>query len=357
VRQAGQAEQPSLMKLPEHEYPVAERLEVHAGKTPYVRFDLNDYSIPHTHVRRTLTVLATHRRSWDRRAQIEQEAHVQALVDHKRGARAHRATDRLTQAVPGAAELLQRAAQRGHNLGSVTAGLSKLLDRYGAQPMQAAAHKRSHQRTRDRSRSQAHRPQGRTMTAAASTTSTNPADLPQFKERAHALRLMGLLAHWDAVQGDPARIAWTGELLAWEEAERARRSLERRLRSAHIGRFKLDGDSLLRRRIRHYAAPDLLLIDEVGYLSYSNRHADLLFELISRRYEHKSTVITTNRAFKEWSEVFPNAACTVSLIDRLVHRCEVVAIEGESYRLKEAKARTELKAAQRRAARPKAGKP
>jgi DNA replication protein DnaC len=118
----------------------------------------------------------------------------------------------------------------------------------------------------------------------------------------------------------------------------------------------LDSDSLLRRRIRHYAAPDLLLIDEVGYLSYSNRHADLLFELISRRYEHKNTVITTNRAFKEWGEVFPNAACTVSLIDRLVHRCEVVAIEGESYRLKEAKARAELKAAQRRAVRPKAGK-
>ena len=63
-----------------------------------------------------------------------------------------------------------------------------------------------------------------------------------------------------------------------------------------------------------------------------------------------------NRAFKEWGEVFPNAACTVSLIDRLVHRCEVVAIEGESYRLKEAKARAELKAAQRRAVRPKAGK-
>jgi hypothetical protein len=72
------------------------------------------------------------------------------------------------------------------------------------------------------------------MTATAAT----PADLPQFKQRAQALRLMGLLAHWDAVQGDPARISWTGELLAWEEAERARRSLERRLRSAHIGRFK-----------------------------------------------------------------------------------------------------------------------
>jgi DNA replication protein DnaC len=112
----------------------------------------------------------------------------------------------------------------------------------------------------------------------------------------------------------------------------------------------LDSDSALRRRLKHYAAPDLLLIDEVGYLSYSNLHADLLFELISRRYQHKSTVITTNRAFKDWHEVFPNAACVVSLIDRLVHRCEIVAIEGESYRLKEAKARSEKKAASRAAA-------
>ena len=153
VRQAFELERPSLMTLPEHDYPVAERVQVHVGKTPYVRFDLNDYSIPHTHVRRTLTVLAeperlrvldgaavlaTHRRSWDRGAQIEQEEHLQALVDHKRGARAHRATDRLTQAVPAVAELLQRAAARGHNLGAVTLGLSRLLDRYGAKPMQAA---------------------------------------------------------------------------------------------------------------------------------------------------------------------------------------------------------------------------
>ena len=76
----------------------------------------------------------------------------------------------------------------------------------------------------------------------------------------------------------------------------------------------LDSDQALRRRLKHYAAPDVLIIDEVGYLSYSNRHADLLFELISRRYQHKSTVVTTNRAFAEWGEVFPNAACVVSLV-------------------------------------------
>jgi DNA replication protein DnaC len=108
------------------------------------------------------------------------------------------------------------------------------------------------------------------------------------------------------------------------------------------------GITALRRRLRHYAAPRLLVIDEVGYLSYSNRHADLLFELISRRYEQKSTMITTNRPFAEWSEVFPNAACVASLIDRLVHHAEILAIDGESYRLKEVGERAQKKTSQRR---------
>ena len=110
----------------------------------------------------------------------------------------------------------------------------------------------------------------------------------------------------------------------------------------------LDSDSALRSRLRHYAAPALLLIDEVGYLSYSNRHADLLFELISRRYELKSTVVTTNRPFAEWRDVFPNAACVVSMVDRLMHNAEIVAIDGESYRVKEARERAEHRAKQRR---------
>ena len=97
-----------------------------------------------------------------------------------------------------------------------------------------------------------------------------------------------------------------------------------------------DGDNALRRRLNHYAKPKFLIIDEVGYLSYSNRHADLLFEIISRRYEKRATLVTTNRPFGEWNEVFPNAACVVSLIDRLVHHSEIIAISGESYRMKEA---------------------
>jgi DNA replication protein DnaC len=97
-----------------------------------------------------------------------------------------------------------------------------------------------------------------------------------------------------------------------------------------------DGDNALRRRLQHYTRPVLLVIDEIGYLSYSNRHADLLFEIINRRYEQSSTVVTTNRPFAEWNEVFPNAACVVSLIDRLVHHSQIIAIEGDSYRMKEA---------------------
>jgi DNA replication protein DnaC len=98
-----------------------------------------------------------------------------------------------------------------------------------------------------------------------------------------------------------------------------------------------DGDNALRRRIQYYTKPTLLVIDEVGYLSYSNRYADLLFEIISTRYEKRSTIITTNKPFSEWKEMFPNAAYVVSLIDRLVHHSEIISIDADSFRFKEAK--------------------
>ena len=93
----------------------------------------------------------------------------------------------------------------------------------------------------------------------------------------------------------------------------------------------------LDQRLRHYCTrTGLLVIDEIGYLSYDNRNADLLFQVVSRRYERKSVVITSNLAFADWPTIFPNAACTTALIDRLVHHSEIISIEGESYRKREA---------------------
>lgn len=229
------------------------------------------------------------------------------------------------------------------------------------------------------------------------------------QQQATELKLHGLIAHWQEITDEqhPLLAQW----LTWELTERKQRSLERRLSSAKLGRFKpltefnwqwpskidqtavqrlmhldflteasniiilgsngvgkstiaqnlgykavmqghtvlfttaanmlndlaaQDGDNALRRRLTYYAKAKLLIIDEVGYLSYSNRHADLLFEIINRRYEKNATLVTTNRPFSEWNDVFPNAACVVSLIDRLVHHSEVLAIEEESYRMKEA---------------------
>ena len=251
-------------------------------------------------------------------------------------------------------------------------------------------------------------------------TMTTTVTSDPLMDRARALKLHGLLAHWAEI----ADAQWIEPLIRWEEDERARRGLERRLRNAHLGRFKpladfdwswpkqcdrevveelmrlgfleetanavlvgpngvgkstiarniahqavlaghsvlftnaasmlnelaaQEGDNALRRRLALYARPRLLAIDEIGYLSYSNRHADLLFEIVSRRYEEKSTLITTNRPFAEWNEVFPNASCVVSLVDRLVHHAEIIPIEGESFRLKEAKERSEKRKKQRAA--------
>lgn len=239
-----------------------------------------------------------------------------------------------------------------------------------------------------------------------------------LKQRLGRLGLWGLLARWDELADRP----WIGELVEHEEAERQRRSLERRVRNARIKRFKTMADfdwdwpeeidreqieelfelgfiaeaanvvlvgtnglgktmiaknlthqallagysarfitasellndlaahnsgAALERRLRHYERPRLLVLDELGYLPCANQHADLLFELVSRRYHEKPIVLTTNKPFGEWNEVFPNTACVVALVDRLVHRAEIVDIKGESYRLHEAKLRTAERARQR----------
>lgn len=135
------------------------------------------------------------------------------------------------------------------------------------------------------------------------------------------------LAHQAVLRGHTARFTTVSELLNDLAAQEA--------------------GSALARRLRHYLAPDLLVIDEVGYLASSSRHADLLFEVVTRRYQEKSIVLTTNKPFAEWNEVFPSSGCTVALIDRLIHKAEIVQIEGESYRLKEARERAQARAKKR----------
>jgi DNA replication protein DnaC len=256
-----------------------------------------------------------------------------------------------------------------------------------------------------------------TTTTTTSPSPLSPADLAPLKERAEKLKLFGLVTHWD----EYGTASWLKTVVEHEEEERARRSLERRLRNAKIGRFKLmndfewswpkkidreaidelftfafladggnvvvlgpngvgkttvaqnlahqavlrghtarlvtasellndlaqqDSPGALSRRLRRYTQPTLLAIDEVGYLSYNTRHADLLFEVVSRR-QQKSTIITTNKPFSEWGDVFPNATCVVALVDRLIHKAEVVEIHGDSYRLKEAKERETRRSTER----------
>lgn len=253
------------------------------------------------------------------------------------------------------------------------------------------------------------------------TTRPLPSHDEQLRARAGALGLFGLLAHWDDLGAEKS----IEKLLDAEEAERQRRSLERRVKNARIGRFKpmadfdwawptkidrdaitdlfsfsflaegenvvlvgpngvgktmiaqnlahqalmkgqtvrfttasqmlnelvaQDGPAALERRLRRYCHPALLAIDEIGYLSYDSRLADLLFEVVSRR-QGKPMIVATNRPFTEWKEVFPNASSVVALVDRLVHRSQIVPIEGESFRLKEAKEREAARAKKRAAAK------
>ena len=153
VRQVFEREQQHLMSLPDNPFCTDERVEVRVGKTPYARFDGNDYSVPHTAVRRTLTVVAStatvrilddtevvasHPRSYDRHQQIEVPEHIEALAAHKRKARKHRGMDRLHHAAPSTEAFFMEAAQRGTNLGALTNGLLRLLSTYGAAELEQA---------------------------------------------------------------------------------------------------------------------------------------------------------------------------------------------------------------------------
>lgn len=153
VRAAYEAERPRLQALPDNPYPTEERVEVSAAKTPYIRFDENDYTIPHTHVQRDLTVfaddrtlrvvdgvtlIATHIRSYDKGAQVEIQEHLDQLLEQKRKAKTHRGIDRLTQAIPLTEDFLVQAAEAGYSLRPLVRGLEELLERHPAAQVQSA---------------------------------------------------------------------------------------------------------------------------------------------------------------------------------------------------------------------------
>lgn len=92
----------------------------------------------------------------------------------------------------------------------------------------------------------------------------------------------------------------------------------------------------LKAELKKYLKPSILLIDELGYLPIDKKGADLLFQVISQRYEHGSIILTTNKHFKKWPEIFNNdSTLTSAVLDRLLHHAESVVIEGKSYRMKD----------------------
>jgi transposase len=153
VRKVFEEEIPKLYRLPDNPFPTVDREEVKVGKSPYARFDLNDYSVPHTAVRRILTVIATldeikiiegttviakHPRSYDKGKQIEDESHIEALSQAKKQSREHRGQDRLAKAVPSSTTLLIQAAEKGYYLNTIIRTLLQLLDSYGSIELDAA---------------------------------------------------------------------------------------------------------------------------------------------------------------------------------------------------------------------------
>ncbi len=208
-----------LIALPDNPYPTDERVEVSVGKTPYVRFDLNDYSVPHTQVRHTLqvvasltqvrildgdTVIATHARTFDKGRQIEDPAHIADLLAAKRSARTHRGLDRLAQAVPASQDLLRQAAERGTPLARVTAQLVGLLDAYGAAELTQAVdealthgvpHPNAVRQVLERRREQRDRPPPLTLT------------LPDNDKLKHIVVRPAALAPYDQLATPPSETA------------------------------------------------------------------------------------------------------------------------------------------------------
>jgi len=153
VSAAMKVERARLLALPDTVFPTEERVEVRIGKTPYARFDLNDYSVPHTHVRRTLTALASHNRvrflegqevvaihnrSWGRGQQIEDPSHIMGLANAKRHGKSRHNQGQLLKAIPALQEIFSAIAERGQSLSAATGVLSRLHNQYGLECLSEA---------------------------------------------------------------------------------------------------------------------------------------------------------------------------------------------------------------------------
>jgi DNA replication protein DnaC len=135
--------------------------------------------------------------------------------------------------------------------------------------------------------------------------------------------------------------------IAFEAVRRGKRALFVDASEMLTALSKAESQGGVGKALTKLAKADLLIIDEIGQVTFGTRHADLLFAVINRRYLKRSTIITTNTPFSGWGELFPSATCVVALVDRLMHRAEVVTIAGTSFRLRESEERQTRKRNQR----------
>ena len=123
--------------------------------------------------------------------------------------------------------------------------------------------------------------------------------------------------------------------LAVEAAERGRRVYYGTLSDIVLSLVEAEGQGRLRDRMRALRGPSLLIVDEIGYLPITLGGANLFFQLVNARYEKASTILTSNKSFKEWGDVFGDPVVATAMLDRLLHHCHIVNIKGNSYRLRE----------------------
>jgi DNA replication protein DnaC/transposase len=472
------AERPRLLPLPAHPFDCDAVQTLRSGKTPYLRFDSNDYSIPHTLTQKPLMLVASdrlvrvldgndtvasHERSWERGRQMEDPRHLGRLVRPKaprpRASRPKPAHGHMPErpSAPRRRCPARRTSRGHHQPASALAGRLRAFGnragsgRIGPTQCLRRAIRRPYSRptTARTKRSRSHSCRVARRPSRARLACRRPSHgrlrhprrphqgahvMSDLRARLHALGLTVSAAALDDLVALATKKRWGAtELFEHvadiEEKDRARRGLDRRLARSRLEKFKvmvdfdwnwpdaidrplvesllsldflegarnvvlvansglgktmiaknithraiLAGRSVLflsaaqllldlgaqesaralDRRLHYYAKIGLLVIDELGFLAFDNRNADLIFQVVSRRYEKKSLVLTTNLAFAEWHTVFPSATCATALVERVVHLADIVKIEGKSYRVRESQLDATTRGNSRREKKPPA---